>query len=410
MNIPEIDYAPYADLLLNAGLGFAQGRNLIIRYHAEGVLLARQCAEAAYARGAHIVELHPVDIHLTKARIAAQAGNEEALAAVPGWTASWEKTVVSEKWAYLALESHEDIGLLADSNQKALMIHEKHHRSQIQRFHDAITAHSIPWCVAAVPGPCWAKQVLGQKADTDALWRTLKPILLLDKPDPSAAWIEKAQTLRERSRRLNALELSSLHFEDEGTDLTVGLLERSIWKGGPETADGIQTMPNIPTEEVFTTPDRLAVEGTVRVTRPVEIRGTLVKGAHLKFDGGLLVDYGADSGGAALEGFVGTDNGARRLGEVALVGSDSPIAASGLNFASILYDENASCHIALGAGYVGCIDNGKTLTDDEAKIAAGCNTSLVHLDFMIGSPTTKVTGRNNDGREIPIMQDGKFVI
>ena len=410
MNIPEIDYGPYADLLLDAGLGFEKGRSLIIRYHAEGTLLARKCAETAYARGARIVEMQPVDPYLTKARIAAQAGNEEALAASPGWTAAWEQTVVDEKWAYLALESHEDIGLLADADQKALMILEKNHRSSIRRFRDAVTAHSIPWCVAAVPGPRWAKQILGPQAETNDLWRILKPILLLDQPDPSAAWIQKAQVLLERSEQLNGLSLSSLHFEDDGTDLTVGLLNRSRWKGGPETADGIRTMPNIPTEEVFTTPDRLAAEGTVRVTRPVEIRGTLVEGARLTFEGGLLTGWSADAGEAALEGFAGTDEGSRRLGEVALVGGDSPIASSGLNFASILFDENASCHIALGAGYTGCLEDGKKLTDDAAKLAAGCNASLVHLDFMIGSPATKVTGRSAGGGEIPIMREGRFVI
>jgi aminopeptidase len=410
MNIPDFDYGPYADLLLDAGLGFDEGRNLIIRYHAGGALLARRCAEAAYARGARIVESRPVDPHVLKARIAAQAGNEDALSASPGWTRAWEETIVGEKWAYLALESHEDVGLLADADHTALAIHEKNQQAAMKRFRDAVTSHAIPWCVASVPGPNWAERVLGPGAEAEDLWMILEPILLLDRSDPSAAWAEKAKILEERSKKLDELALDSLRFEDEGTDLTIGLLERSRWKGGPETADGLRTMPNIPTEEVFTTPDRLRVDGTVRVTRPVEIRGTLVEGARFTFEGGLLVDFDAESGRRALEGFAGTDEGSRRLGEVALVGADSPIAASGLNFASILFDENASCHIALGSGYVGCVAGGESLTDDDAKIAAGCNPSLVHRDFMIGSPSTQVTGVGRNGRKTPIMREGRFVI
>jgi len=410
MIIDELDYSSYARLLIETGINLKEGQNLVIRYDINGSLLARLCAETAYARGAGTVELKLNDPHILKSRIAAQAGNESALSAVPGWIETWQDTILEERWAYLALVSFEDVGLLADSDQNALMLYEKHQRLSIHRFHNAITSHKISWCVAGVPGPGWAESVLGKGKNTADLWRRLQPILLLDQESPAEAWREKAEGLIERSRKLNSLKLDALRFEDEGTDITIGLLKTSLWAGGPENTGGHYTMPNIPTEEVFTTPDRMRTDGVVRVTRPVEVRGTLVKGAELTFKDGILVDFDAEEGREALASYLKTDPGACRLGEVALVGEDSPIAASGLIFNSILYDENASCHIALGSGYLSCLSNKAELTDDVKKEAAGCNVSLVHTDFMIGSPGTRVTGIDKEGRKTPIIEEGRFLI
>jgi aminopeptidase len=409
MILEEIDYTAYAELLIRTGINLQKGQNLIIQYDINGSLLARRCAETAYEQGAGIVEMKLQDPHILKSRINAQTEDEQALSRSPGWTERWQDTVVKEGWGYLALSSFEDVGLLAGSNQKALMYYEKQQQMQVRRFRDAITGHEIPWCVAGVPGPVWAENVLGEGKTAIDLWRTLEPILLLDRKNPAGAWKEKAATLIERSDKLNSLKLDALRFEDEGTDITIGLLSTSVWTGGPENTGGILTMPNIPTEEVFTTPDRLRAEGTVRVTRPVEVRGTLVEGAELTFRDGILVDFRAGKGRDALAGYIETDPGARRLGEVALVGEDSPIAGSGFNFNSILYDENASCHIALGSGYVSCLSNSEELNNDEKKEAAGCNVSLVHTDFMIGSSGTTVTGISKDGRETPIIRKGLFV-
>jgi len=323
---------------------------------------------------------------------------------------AWQHTVLTEKWAYLALESYEDVGLLKNTHQNALMIYEKHLHESLSDFRNAIISHDIQWCVAGVPGPHWAERVLGKGGNTAELWNKLQPILLLNQRSPSDAWKAKAQDLQEYANRLNALKLDSLHFEGKGTDLRVGLLPTSIWKGGAEQCRGISTLPNIPTEEVFTTPNRLRCDGVVRVTRPVELRGTVVNGAVFTFENGVLAHYSADEGIDALKGFVDTDSGATRLGEVALVSEDSPIAQSGLIFDAILYDENASCHIALGAGYSRSLSTPKNLDTDERKIAAGCNVSLVHRDFMIGSESIKVSGIDRSGRKTPIIRNGRFVI
>lgn len=410
MILEELDYTRYAELLIKSGINLQKGQNLIIRYHAGGTLLARKCAETAYENGAGCVELKLQDTHILKSRIAAQVGNENALGVSPGWMEAFQDTVLDEGWGYLALESYEDVGLLADSDQNSLKIYEQLQQEKMRRFRDAVTSHKISWCVAGVPGPAWAERVLGKEKSTADLWRVLRPILLLDRDDPASAWKEKAETLTERSDKLNSLKLDALHFTGEGTDLTIGLLNSSTWMGGSEESGGRINMPNIPTEEVFTTPDRLRCNGVVRVTRPVEVRGTLVKGALLTFKDGILVDFDAAEGRDALAGYVETDPGACRLGEVALVGEDSPIAASGLIFGSILFDENASCHIALGSGYISCIAGGDELDTDEKKEAAGCNVSLVHRDFMIGSPTINVTGTDRDGRETPLIRAGKILI
>ena len=410
MNIPEIDYTDYADLLINAGVALPKGGNLRIRHNPTGALLARRCAQAAYRKGAEIVHIEAADPHISKARIQAQTGRPESLGAVPGWTQAWETTVLEEQWSFLALQSFDDIGLMADVNPQAMAAFDKLQMEKIKRYRDSAMAHRFSWCLAGVPSDAWAQRVLGQDSSALDLWEKLKPILRLDSPDPAAAWRRNAELLEQRRKALNALNLHTLHFEDEGTDLRVGILKRSRWMGGGHTVDDRRTMPNIPTEEVFTTPDRTRCEGTVQTRRPVEVRGTIVKNASLTFRQGLVVDFDASEGRDALAAYLDTDEGSRHLGEVALVDEESPVAKSGLIFGSVLYDENASCHIALGAGYPTCLVDGDQLKNDQEKTAAGCSCSTVHRDFMIGSPGTRLTGIRADGSEVPIMKNGRFVI
>ncbi|MCG8452330.1 MAG: aminopeptidase [Spirochaetales bacterium] len=406
----EKEYEQYAELLIQSGINLPQGGNLLIHCKPESFDFARICAKKAYELGAHMVEFQIKDMSLIKARLQAQSGNEEALGAHPDWLDSWQKAMIDQNWSFLALPSFEDLGLMADANQQDLALFSRLQQSAMEQFHNDISTHNMSWCVGAVPGPRWAEAVLGSGATTEELWEVLKPILLLNKENPVQAWREKADALVERGKKLDALSLDSLRFEDEGTNLTVGLNPGSLWKGGPEEARGRRTMPNIPTEEVFTTPHRMRCDGTARVTRPVEIRGTMTKGVTLTFKDGLVVDFDAQEGREALAGYLDTDAGAKRLGEVALVGADSPIAKSGYLFSSILYDENAACHIALGSGYPTCIEGYEDFKTEEDSQAAGCNTSIVHTDFMIGSPTMTVTGIDQMGKEIPIMEQGKFVI
>jgi len=404
----EINYRAYAELLIDAGIALRPGEKLLIRHEPDGVLLARSCAEVAYERGAALVETQLRDPHILRARIRAQAGRSDALAILPSWLPAWQEAMINESWGYLVLNSHEDMDLMVRTDQNALMLHERFMRERIQHFYDAVTDDMIPWCVASAPGPKWAEYVLGRGKSTADLWRTLIPILLLDRDNPVHEWKEKSRILEERSRILNSFELDSLLFEDEDTSLTVGLLRESKWNGGETHGRG--NLANIPTEEIFTTPDRMRCDGFVRITKAVEVHGTIVRGAEFTFEDGVLVGFDAREGLRALKTFVETYEGARRLGEVALVDEGSTIAQSNLHFGSLLFDENSSCHIALGAGYPLCIEGGGKLDTEEKKIAAGCNTSLIHLDFMIGSPEMSVFGLHRDGRKTTVIDRGRFII
>lgn len=281
------------------------------------------------------------------------------------------------------------------------------------------------WLVIAAPGPNWARHVfrqsgpqfagmadkLSDEAITDRLWSELEKILRLDQADPAQAWLDHAAALQERCLKLDSLKLKAVRFLNADSDLYVGLNPTSVWHGGGAVLpDGRRFMPNIPTEEVFTTPDYRQTHGRVKAIRPVNVMDTLVQDAWFEFENGKVVRCGAKSGQNVLEKFIAMDEGAAYLGELALVAGDSPIFKSGLLFGSILYDENASCHIALGAGYPSCLSNAAQLSSPEAVKAAGCNISLVHTDFMIGTPQTDVIGICRDGREVPLIQQGSFVI
>jgi len=267
------------------------------------------------------------------------------------------------------------------------------------------------WCVICSPGPEWARKVLGDKATEEELWDVLKPVLRLDRDDPVQAWEEHGKELHERCGLLNDMKLDRIHFEADGTDLTLGLTPVSRWNGGPSALpDGRMVFNNLPTEEVFTTPDFRRCDGVVRTTKALKVLESQVEGAWFRFESGRVTEFGADKGRDILEKFLNMDDGARSLGEVALVDEGSPIAASGLLFGSILYDENASCHIALGAGYPFCMELPPGTSGEAALKEAGCNVSLVHTDFMIGSSTMNVTGYDAGGQAFPLIRNGSFVL
>ena len=266
----------------------------------------------------------------------------------------------------------------------------------------------LPWCVIPYPTEAWAGEVLGPGAEVSDLWRALVPILRLDRPDPVEELRACMRRLAGRAGNLGALALRSLRFRGPGTDLCISLAPESRWQGGTDaTPAGKVFMPNIPTEEVFATPDFRGTTGTVSLTKPLRIRGTLVRGGRLAFRDGEVVDASAERGEEALAGFLRTDAGSKRLGEVALVDSSSPVWQSGLVFDSILLDENAACHIALGAGYEPAFAGAEAM-DDAEKESRGFNVSLVHEDLMIGSQEVEVTGIGADSREIPLISRGLF--
>ncbi len=404
-----IDYKDYSRVVIRQGLNLKKGQNLLISCNAGNYDMARSMAVEAYGMGAGYVEIAVQDNYLTRARLAAQEG--EALEYIPNYQIGKAHQMLSEDWARVRIDSTEELDVLGDADPERLGVLSKSSRKALKFASASLMNGEHPWCVICAPGPEWAKKVLGEKATTEQLWDVLKPILRLDTPDPAAAWESHGKALKTRCSKLNKMALDSLHFKAEGTDLTIGLNRISRWHGGPgPLPDGRMLFNNLPTEEVFTTPDWKRCSGRVKVTKELKVLETMVREAWFRFEKGRVVEFGATEGEQVLAKFLDMDEGARSLGEVALVDESSPIASSGLLFGSILYDENASCHIALGAGYPICLELPPGVSGDKELKKAGCNSSLVHTDFMIGSADLDVTGYDGEGRAYPVIRGGSFVL
>jgi len=275
-----------------------------------------------------------------------------------------------------------------------------------------IAGFDINWTIVAAATPAWAKTVFPDDPEDVAvskLWQAIFSASRVDTPDPIAAWEKHNANLQARTRMLNDKNYAALHFRGPGTDLRVGLADGHEWNGGSTAAkNGIVCNANIPTEEVFTTPHKDRVDGYVTSTKPLSYNGTLIQDIQVRFAGGRIVESKARTGEAVLNKVLDTDEGARRLGEVALVPFSSPISQSGLLFFNTLFDENASSHIALGQAYSKCIRNGGTMSEDELA-SHGSNKSLIHIDWMIGSDQIDVDGITQDGRAEPLMRGGEWV-
>ncbi len=270
----------------------------------------------------------------------------------------------------------------------------------------ALTDGLCNWAIVPYPNAGWAQTVFGEP-DVERLWQAVETAVRLDEPDPVAAWREHIATLKRRAAVLNERRFDALRYRGPGTDLTVGLHPESEWQAASDVSQGIEHVANMPTEEVFTTPDSRRVEGVVRSTLPLQIQGTIVRDLVVRFEDGQAVDVRAASGEDVMRTHVESDDGARRLGEVALVDADSRVAKTGLVFYDTLFDENASSHIALGTAILSAVGWASELTPEE-RSARGVNHSSIHTDFMIGSPELEIVGVDEDGTETPILQNGNW--
>jgi len=268
----------------------------------------------------------------------------------------------------------------------------------------------VTWTIVAAPNAGWATQVFGEP-DLEALWDKVSVVMRLDEPDPVAAWRAREAELTARASALDALGLDAVRYHGEGTDLTVGLLADHVWTGGGMTTlDGVDYMPNMPTEEVFTSPHRDRADGVIRLTRPLVLgTGSLVEGLVVTFAGGRIVDVHADSGVDLVQAQLDTDEGARHLGEVSLVDGTSRVRAAGVVFHDTLYDENAGCHVAWGTGFPFAIPGGLAMTQEE-RDALGLNVSTVHTDVVVGGPGVSVDGIRADGSVVPVITDDAWVL
>lgn len=397
----------YADLIIEKGINLQRGKNVLILSGPGTYYFARELSKSAYRHGAAFVQVQLDDMDVLSSRLASQ--NEEMLTFNPAYLKVLDYEMCTEGWSYIRIDSTEerlDHGPLDQAKNQIL-------GKAKRKFHEArskkLMRSQLAWCVCCAPGPLWAKQVLGNSATSEDLMEVLKPILLLDKQDPALAWEAKKEMLDRRRGHLNGLGIDTLHFSSSKTDLKIGFTDQARFTGGAEnTTEGLQFFANLPTEEIFTTPDRMRCEGYVTTTKPVNVLDVKTEEVRFVFKDGKVADYSAREGKEALDAFFSIDEGTRRLGEVALVDETSPIALSNLTFNSILLDENASCHLALGDGYPTALANGVMLSTNEQLQKAGCNTSLMHIDFMIGSKDMDIDAITRDKKVVPIMRKGVF--
>jgi aminopeptidase len=398
-----------AEIAVEVGLGLRTGQELIMSAPIEALPLARKITEHAYKSGALLVTTLYSDDPSVLARY--EYGSNESFDYAPTWLHDGIATGFRSGAARLAIAGANPALLARQDPAKVARANVAASRAGKPAM-ELITRHEINWTIVACATPEWAKLVFPGEPENMAvakLWDAIFVASRVAVDDPVREWREHGARLKKRMEMLNAKRFYALHFRGTGTDLTVGLAEEHLWAGGGTTAgNGIYCQPNIPTEECFTTPHKDRVNGTVRASKPLSHQGTLIENIAVRFENGRIVEASATSGEDVLNRLISTDDGARRLGEVALVPHSSPIAQSGVLFWNTLFDENAASHIALGQAYSTCIIDGEKM-DAEQLAALGANASLIHVDWMIGSGEMDVDGVAADGTTEPLMRKGEWV-
>ena len=393
----------YAELAVRVGVNLQRGQTLFVVGQPEHAGMMRAVAEEGWKAGAGDVQLVYRDEY--ERRLHALHAPEELLDRTPPWLET----------AMLALEGAALVYVLGDADPElfADVDEDRAARTVARRIReislDQTARQVVSWTVILGPTEGWARDLFGEP-DLERLWREVAAVTRLDEPDPTAAWQAHIRELGGRAAALDARRFDRLRFHGAGTDLVVGLIPDARWKGiTSRTAWGQTFAANLPSEEVFTTPDRSRTQGVARTTMPLYWYGSVVEDVELRFEAGRVVDMRARSGESFLRSKLDTDDGARYLGEVALVDGDSRVGRRNLVFRNGLLDENAACHIAVGSGYTEPIEGAERFTDEE-RIAAGINVSQIHVDLMIGSDDVDVDGIGTDGEFEPILRDGRWVL
>ena len=397
-----------AELTVKTGLALQPGQDLMITAPVEALPLVRRITDYAYKSGAGVVTpiFSDPEMVLSRYRNALDTSFDQAANWLyDGMGAAFDNNtarlaIVGDDPMLLANEDPEKVGRVNKANSQALTPA----RERITRF-------DINWNIVAWPGLAWAKRMFPDLPENEAQAKLAEAIFSASRvnvSNPIEAWNNHNKNLRKRSDWLNQQNFASLHFSGPGTDLKVGLADGHEWMGGASLArNGITCNPNIPSEEVFTTPHCMKVQGTVSSTKPLSHQGTLIDNICVKFEAGSITEAHASKGEEVLLKVLDSDEGARRLGEVALVPHSSPISQSGLLFYNTLFDENAASHIALGQCYSKCFKGGENLSKDEI-IKRGGNSSMIHIDWMIGSDEISVDGVKTDGTAVPVFRNGEW--
>jgi aminopeptidase len=394
-----------ARLAVHQGANVAPGQDVfVLVYDIQHAPLAREIADAAYRAGAHYVSVMYWDQHVKRSRL--MHAEKESLGFTPAW---WDRHIeecLERRGAYIVVWGDPNPDLLGDTDPARAG---QDHMPITGPLHSMTGSGEVNWTFVPAPSADAARRILGSD-DVDALWDVLAPILRLDAEDPEKAWREHIDRLAQRSAALEQRRFARLRFQGPGTDLTVGLMAEAGWfSAGLTTTWGRQMIVNMPSEEVFTTPDNRIADGIVAATRPLQLLGGVtVEGLRLRFEGGRVVEVDADRNADAVRSYLEADDNAVRLGEVALVDGTSPVGRSGRVFNDILLDENATCHIALGNGYPFTVPDLPEGADERA--ARGFNVSAIHQDLMIGGPEIAVDGIDGDGNATPILQEDVWLL
>jgi aminopeptidase len=404
----------YAEAIVKVGLNLRAGQRLIISLMAtRGVPhqfapLVREVAKAAYKAGARYVEVIWGDEEMLRVR--AQYAPRDSYDEFPTYMIDAVMNMIKNGDALLSI-SGSNPDLLGDLDPEVVGMMQKRLLNAAAPISEKVTTNAINWCVVAAAGEGWAKKIFPKLEPEKAqakLWKAIFESSRIDQPDPIKAWEKHIVSLRERAKYMQAKQFDALHYKGPGTDFTLGLPYGHRWISAQSLAqNGVAFTANMPTEEVFTLPDRHRADGLITATFPLSYGGTLIDDFQVTFENGRITKVTAKKGEAALQKLVDTDEGSHRLGEVALVPASSPIAKRGHLFYNTLFDENASCHIAIGRAYRFTLTGGEELTDEEF-ISAGGNVSLNHVDFMIGSPKMDIDGIHKDGSREPVMRKGEW--
>ena len=395
--------AAYARLAVRVGLNLQPGQQLAVNALVEHAPLVRAIARESYEAGARHVDVHYTDQHVRRAHIEHAEG--DALGWSPPWLVERLDALGRDGGALLMITGNPEPEIFGDLDGGRVA------HARMRTLSEAslrLTGGLCNWSVVAFPTEGWASTVFGDP-DVERLWQAVATAVRLDEPDPVVAWHEHIEKLERRAHALNTWAFDALRYRGPGTDLTVGLQPDARWQSALDESRGIRHLANMPTEEVFTVPDARRVDGTVRSTYPLQIQGTVVRGLEVRFAGGRAVEVRADEGDALMHAHIASDEGAARLGEIALVDASSRVGATGLVFYDTLFDENAASHIALGSAILQCVGELAELAP-EARHARGINVSSIHTDFMIGSPEVAVSGVAKDSSEVAILRHGDWVL
>ncbi|WP_371372684.1 aminopeptidase [Sporomusa aerivorans] len=400
----------YARLVVKTGVNLQRAQTLVITSPLECADFARVITETAYQAGAREVVMNWKDELSSKIRF--MQAPEEIFDEFPEWQKEFYLSYVRKGAAFVSIAAS-DPELLKEVNPDRVVRAQKASNTALREYRERMMSNQNAWNIVSIPTAAWAQKVFpgisGEEA-VEKLWTAILQAVRVDTQDPVAAWQEHSRALKQSVKYMNEHKFKQLHYKNSlGTDLKVELPDGHIWLGGPEhTTGGIEFVANMPTEEVFSLPKKTGVNGKVVSAKPLNYNGTLIDKFSLTFKDGRIVDSQAEQGNEVLKKLVETDEGSHYLGEVALVPHNSPISNSNILFYNTLFDENASCHFAIGKAYPVCIENGVNMSKDQLE-QAGVNDSIVHVDFMIGTADLEITGITAIGENIPVFKKGNFV-